>query len=134
MPPTGRQNARNSCCSCPPSSFIDTTDDDDPLRTNVAIDPAALSPLPLLLPLPLLQAKVVIASLVRSNAEARIGFLREPERLNVLLSRARDGMVIIGNSETFTAANNTGQQKCGGTSPFLPPFVPVHPLRAESPR
>lgn len=28
--------------------------------------------------------------------------MQSPERLNVLLSRARDGLIIIGNSETFT--------------------------------
>ena len=40
-------------------------------------------------------------SLTRSNKEGNIGFMSSPERLNVLLSRARIGLVIIGNSETF---------------------------------
>lgn len=31
-----------------------------------------------------------------------------PERLNVLLSRARDGLIIIGNSDTFTKSKNGG--------------------------
>ncbi|KAB8256332.1 hypothetical protein BDV32DRAFT_97352 [Aspergillus pseudonomiae] len=46
------------------------------------------------------EAKVVVISLVRSNAQNRCGFLRTPNRINVLLSRARHGMYIIGNSET----------------------------------
>eukprot|EP00966_Prymnesium_polylepis_P246893 5709360-Prymnesium_polylepis.1 len=48
------------------------------------------------------EADVVVISLVRSNAAGAIGFLHEPQRVNVLLSRARHGMIIIGNPETFT--------------------------------
>lgn len=39
-------------------------------------------------------------SLVRSNAENKVGFLRTSNRINVLLSRAKHGMYIIGNSKT----------------------------------
>ena len=46
------------------------------------------------------EANVVIVSLVRSNEEKRCGFLRTSNRINVLLSRAKHGMYIIGNSET----------------------------------
>lgn len=46
------------------------------------------------------EAKVVIISLVRSNPERRCGFLKTSNRINVLLSRARHGMYIIGNRET----------------------------------
>ena len=46
------------------------------------------------------EAKVVIVSLVRSNAQRKCGFLRTPNRINVLLSRAQHGMYIIGSSET----------------------------------
>jgi hypothetical protein len=45
------------------------------------------------------EARVVIVSLVRSNPESRIGFLRSKQRVNVLLSRAREGLVLIGNAE-----------------------------------
>ena len=47
------------------------------------------------------EAKVIIISLVRSNAERNCGFLKTSNRINVLLSRARHGMYIIGN--TYTA-------------------------------
>jgi hypothetical protein len=43
------------------------------------------------------EAKIIVISLVRSNGDCRIGFLKEPERVNVLLSRARDGLILIGN-------------------------------------
>ncbi|KAE8354048.1 hypothetical protein BDV28DRAFT_96047 [Aspergillus coremiiformis] len=46
------------------------------------------------------EAKVVVVSLVRSNNQNRCGFLRTPNRINVLLSRAQHGMYIIGNSQT----------------------------------
>eukprot|EP00198_Chlamydomonas_reinhardtii_P002822 XP_001692158.1 predicted protein [Chlamydomonas reinhardtii] len=52
------------------------------------------------------EADVVIISLVRSNARGRIGFLREPERINVLLSRARHGMILFGNSKTLRSAKS----------------------------
>ncbi|KAG2492324.1 hypothetical protein HYH03_009275 [Edaphochlamys debaryana] len=52
------------------------------------------------------EADVVVASLVRSNASGAVGFLREPERINVLLSRARHGMILIGNSETLRSAKS----------------------------
>lgn len=46
------------------------------------------------------EAKVVVISLVRSNARNKCGFLRTSNRINVLLSWAKHGMYIIGNSET----------------------------------
>ncbi|KXH30511.1 hypothetical protein CSAL01_09232 [Colletotrichum salicis] len=46
------------------------------------------------------EANVVIISLVRSNNDKRCGFLSTSNRINVLLSRAKHGMYIIGNSHT----------------------------------
>jgi len=48
------------------------------------------------------QCDVIVVSLVRSNKDANIGFLSSPERVNVLLSRARHGMILIGNMGTLT--------------------------------
>ena len=56
------------------------------------------------------ESDIVIVSLVRSNDDGNIGFLAETQRVNVLLSRARHGMILIGNSETLVrkkAARNT---------------------------
>jgi hypothetical protein len=50
------------------------------------------------------ESDIVIITLTRSNAEHDIGFMSSPERLNVLLSRARDAMILIGNAETFLNA------------------------------
>ncbi|KAF4439729.1 NFX1-type zinc finger-containing 1 [Fusarium acutatum] len=47
------------------------------------------------------EAKVIIVSLVRSNEQRKVGFLRTENRINVLLSRAQHGMYLIGNSETY---------------------------------
>lgn len=46
------------------------------------------------------EAKVVVISLVRSNPECQVGFLKTSNRINVLLSRAKHGMYIIGNGST----------------------------------
>ena len=48
------------------------------------------------------EAKVIIVSLVRSNHERRVGFLRTTNRINVLLSRAQHGMYLIGNADTYS--------------------------------
>ncbi|KAG1804050.1 P-loop containing nucleoside triphosphate hydrolase protein [Suillus subaureus] len=50
------------------------------------------------------ESDIVIASLTRSNESNDIGFMNSPERLNVLISRARDGLILIGNSRTFINA------------------------------
>ena len=47
------------------------------------------------------EAQVIIISLVRSNPDQNCGFLRTTNRINVLLSRAKHGMYIIGNSQTY---------------------------------
>ena len=46
------------------------------------------------------EAKVIIISLVRCNDERKCGFLKTSNRINVLLSRARHGMYVIGNAHT----------------------------------
>ncbi|XP_054286638.1 NFX1-type zinc finger-containing protein 1-like [Macrosteles quadrilineatus] len=43
--------------------------------------------------------KIIILSLVRSNEEGKIGFLKTENRVCVALSRARDGLYIIGNMD-----------------------------------
>lgn len=43
-------------------------------------------------------------SLTRSNSSNDIGFMYSPERLNVLLSRARNALIMVGNATTFSNA------------------------------
>ncbi|KAJ7791646.1 P-loop containing nucleoside triphosphate hydrolase protein [Mycena olivaceomarginata] len=47
------------------------------------------------------ESEIVISCLTRSNSSHDIGFMFSPERLNVLLSRARNAFIMIGNSDTF---------------------------------
>ncbi|KAH8243326.1 hypothetical protein KR032_006563 [Drosophila birchii] len=58
-----------------------------------------------------LEANIVLLSLVRSNPSGQIGFLRQPNRVCVALSRARWGLYIIGNLEML----QQGCQKLWGT-------------------
>ncbi|GAD99219.1 conserved hypothetical protein [Paecilomyces variotii No. 5] len=50
------------------------------------------------------ESDIVIASLTRSNEKGDIGFMAAAERLNVLLSRARNILIIVGNSKTFVSS------------------------------
>ncbi|KAL4424087.1 hypothetical protein ABPG75_001388 [Micractinium tetrahymenae] len=55
-----------------------------------------------------LSADIIILSLVRSNPNNVIGFLKLPNRVNVLLSRARQGMYIIANHACLLGSRNAG--------------------------
>ncbi|KAG5917001.1 hypothetical protein E4U61_003126 [Claviceps capensis] len=50
------------------------------------------------------ESDIVIASLTRSNRKGDIGFMKAPQRLNVLLSRARNCLIMYGNMDTFMAS------------------------------
>ncbi|KAF8578762.1 P-loop containing nucleoside triphosphate hydrolase protein [Ramaria rubella] len=50
------------------------------------------------------ESDIVIVSLTRSNATNDIGFMYAPERLTVLLSRARNALIMLGNAHTFANA------------------------------
>ena len=44
----------------------------------------------------------MIISLVRSNQDNEIGFLRDTRRMNVALTRARRKLIVIGDSSTIS--------------------------------
>lgn len=68
------------------------------------------------------EADIVIVSLTRSNANGDIGFLAARERLNVLLSRARNCLIMFGNMETYMHSKK-------GTDTWNPFF---HLMRAKN--
>ncbi|KAI0469628.1 P-loop containing nucleoside triphosphate hydrolase protein [Xylaria cf. heliscus] len=56
------------------------------------------------------ESDIVVASLTRSNENGEIGFMAAPERLNVLISRARNALIMIGNASTFMNASKGGEE------------------------
>jgi hypothetical protein len=55
------------------------------------------------------EADVIVVSLVRNNALVpwrSVGFLKEPSRMNVLLSRARHKLIIVGSWDFFESRCN----------------------------
>ncbi|KAG8739309.1 hypothetical protein FRC10_005793 [Ceratobasidium sp. 414] len=55
------------------------------------------------------EAEVIVFTTVRSNASADIGFLEDERRLNVALTRAQLGRIIIGNESTLCARDKDTQ-------------------------
>lgn len=47
------------------------------------------------------EMKIIIVSLVRSNSDGNIGFLKDYRRMNVALTRAKEQLVVIGDSSTI---------------------------------
>jgi len=64
---------------------------------------------------------IIIYSVVRSNPEGKIGFLRDERRLNVALSRARQLLIIVGDEDVEFA-------DVRGSNPF---HTVIHHIRSH---
>jgi superfamily I DNA and/or RNA helicase len=49
------------------------------------------------------EKEVIIVSLVRSNEDGDIGFLKDYRRMNVAITRAKEQLFVIGDSATIGA-------------------------------
>ena len=47
------------------------------------------------------ECEVVVISAVRSNSRGSVGFLSDHRRLNVAITRARRGLIIVGHEPTL---------------------------------
>jgi superfamily I DNA and/or RNA helicase len=50
------------------------------------------------------ETDILFCSLVRSNTDREIGFLEDDKRLNVLLTRARNQLILIGDGSTLSTS------------------------------
>jgi superfamily I DNA and/or RNA helicase len=52
------------------------------------------------------EADIVVLSLVRNYDKGSIGFMKEPERVNVILSRARCGLIMLGSKRCLESCES----------------------------
>lgn len=56
------------------------------------------------------EKRFIIFSCVRNNKENKIGFVKDRRRLNVALTRAKNGLVLVGNKEVMKSGDDLWQE------------------------
>ncbi|CAI5537654.1 unnamed protein product [Closterium sp. Naga37s-1] len=77
------------------------------------------------------ESTVIIISLVRHKPDGDIGFLKSPNRTNVLLSRAKHGMYIIGACGMWVAGNASSMCACTSKASLWPQIMGMLDSRAR---
>ena len=58
------------------------------------------------------EKEVIVLSCVRANAKGILGFLADPRRMNVALTRARRGLIVLGHAPTLEQKGTVWGQFC----------------------
>ncbi|EKX44000.1 hypothetical protein GUITHDRAFT_140130 [Guillardia theta CCMP2712] len=58
------------------------------------------------------EKEIILMSTVRSNAESSLGFLADWRRLNVAVTRARRGMIVVGDAKTLASDRHWSAAAC----------------------
>ena len=74
----------------------------------------------------------IILSCVRSNEHQGIGFLNDPRRLNVALTRAKYGVVILGNPKVLSKVSCTLHHQRLGTLTYASLSAPALALPPDA--
>ncbi|KAK8017878.1 hypothetical protein PG993_014204 [Apiospora rasikravindrae] len=59
------------------------------------------------------EADIIVFVTVRCNERGEIGFLKDLRRMNVALTRARAGLIVLGNEGTLTGTAETEEESAG---------------------
>ena len=58
------------------------------------------------------EKKLVVLSIVRCNTFGRLGFVGNPQRLNVAMTRAKHGLIIVGDECTLGIVDSSTAWTC----------------------